>query len=98
MEIILPHDSNLNNLCFKKNILISVTYDNNFLKYIDPDIIINYDDKLQLDEYITEKMNKHQLIGNVILEDLAKIIFNPKRLLKISDQYNIDMVDLVDIY
>ena len=43
-------------------------------------------------------MNKNQLIGNIILEELVQIVFHPKRLLKICDQYNIDFIDLVEIY
>ena len=43
-------------------------------------------------------MTKNKLIGHIILEDLTKKVFHPKRLMKISNDYNIDFDDLVSIY
>ena len=39
-----------------------------------------------------------KFFGNIILKDLVKKVFHPNRLLNISNQYNIDVIDLVDMY
>lgn len=39
-----------------------------------------------------------KLIGKIIYEELVKKIFHPKRLLKICDTYNIELIDLVELY
>jgi hypothetical protein len=64
--------------------------------YKNTHIQIYYKDEIE--EYIHKNMTKDKLIGHIILEELAKKVFHPKRLMKISNVYNIDFEDLVSIY
>jgi hypothetical protein len=65
--------------------------------YNDKNIIETYY-KEDIQEYIDKNMNKHKLIGSIILEELIKKVFNPERLMKISNVYNIDFDELVSVY
>ena len=100
MELIISNEYDFDLLNFNKNkkILIAINNGINILNYIDNNINIIYEDRLKAYEHVYEKMNKHQLIGNIILEDLAKKVFHPQRLLKICNDYNIQFDDLVEIY
>ncbi len=48
--------------------------------------------------YIQENMKKDKLIGNIILNELIQTVFNPIRLEKISNEYNISIEELLNIY
>jgi hypothetical protein len=38
--------------------------------------------------FIEKNLSKNKLFGNVILEDLVKKIFHPKKIIKLLDKYN----------
>jgi hypothetical protein len=40
----------------------------------------------------------NKLNGKIIMKELAEKVFHPTRLLNISNKYNIDFIDLIDIY
>ena len=42
--------------------------------------------------------DKNNLFGLKILEELTKKVFYPPRLLNISSQYDIEFIDLIDVY
>ena len=65
--------------------------------YNDKNIIETYY-KEDIETYIDKNMNKDKLIGSIILEELIKKVFNPERLMKISNVYNIDFDELVSVY
>ena len=43
-------------------------------------------------------MNLNKLKGRIIMKELVEKVFHPTRLLNISNQYNIDFIDLMEIY
>ncbi len=62
------------------------------------DVIVNREDKYIIFDFIENNLKKEKLIGNIILEELVSKVFNPNRLIKISKKYNIEFIDLVDLY
>jgi hypothetical protein len=43
-------------------------------------------------------MNLNLLNGRLIMKELFEKVFHPSRLLNICNKYNIDFIDLMDIY
>jgi len=38
------------------------------------------------------------LKGKILMKELVEKVFHPQRLLNICDKYNINFIDLIDIY
>lgn len=49
-------------------------------------------------KYINTHFTKEKLIGNVILEELVSKVLNPRRINKLSIDYNMDFMDIIDLY
>ncbi len=74
---------------------------------IDEEYIINYNFlglkinvfiKDFINKLIEENYKKEKLIGYIILEELVSKVFNPNRLILLSDKYNISFIDLLENY
>ncbi len=110
IELILPNNFNeeLLNLN-EKNILIGYlkydfniydndNNDNDYVKLLYSNFTLEYKIKLKIDRYIKENFTKDKLIGNIIHQELIKKVFNPNRLLHISNKYNINIEQLLTLY
>jgi len=89
-------------LKLNKNILIGrFIYDyhngNNYILYEKYNIKINNNHKIIFDDYIL-KLNLNKLKGKIIMKELVEKVFHPERLFNISNKYDIDFIDLIDIY
>jgi len=73
---------------------------NKVYKYVEKNIYINIDKnkKILIDEYITRNITMDKLIGRIILEELVEKVFHPKRLLRISKEFNMDIYDYIEMY
>jgi len=60
--------------------------------------VVSEYDEIKLNEYISEILIKKKFIGKIILRELIKKIFDPKRLLYICKQYNLNLEHLLNIY
>lgn len=82
------------------NIIIKIQYSgfsnntNSFYKF--NNYKLNYDNNNI--KKIKKIINREKLIGKIILKELVEKVFHPDRLIKISQQYNIELFDLVDLY
>ena len=74
-------------LCSNENYII---YENYFE--------IPFSKKQIMDNYIEKHLTKDKLVGNRILEDLCKKVCDPKRLSNLSEKYNLDVVDIIELY
>jgi hypothetical protein len=61
-------------------------------------IILNGKQKKILHNYIEDNLTENKYIGKIILYDLIKKVFHCERLVKIANQYNMDVADLLDNY
>ena len=59
---------------------------------------IHKNNKIMIDEFIEEFMTKDKFIGSIILEELAKKVFHPERLLRLSKESNINFDDYIEIF
>ena len=103
IELLIHESYNMNLLKSEKNILrgkiIYETYnDNNYSIMINDKTTIETYYKEDIETYIKKNMTKDKLIGNIILEELVKKVFHPERLLRLSNEYNIDFDDIVSVY
>jgi len=81
-----------------KDILIGyLNNDHIYLLYNEHYIKISNNKKLEFDNNISN-MNLNKLKGKIIMKELVEKVFHPTRLLNISNKYNIDFIDLADIY
>jgi hypothetical protein len=80
--------------------LLGILDKNNYIQYINNDnnIKIHNDKKILLDNYIRKNMTFDKLIGKVIIKELFEKVFHPKRLLKICNEFNIELYDLLKLY
>ncbi len=85
-------DVNLN-----KNILLGVNQYTRFIENNNLNIIL-HNIKINIDKYIEKNITKEKLIGYIIYKELIKRVFHPNRLLYISNTYNIDIEQLLNIY
>ncbi len=74
----------------------TILYHLTFFEY--EDLKICYEFKKQFDKYIEKNLTKKKLIGNIIYKELIERVFNPKRLLYISNTYNINIEELFNLY
>jgi hypothetical protein len=58
---------------------------------------IKASDKKIFDYYISN-IPFNKLKGQIIMKELVEKVFHPNRILNICNQYNIDFIDLIDIY
>ena len=95
----LPFEKiNIDNIYFMgSNIEIKQLKEINTL-YLTSDNIIETYYKEDIETYIDKNMNKHKLIGNIILEELVKKVFHPERLLRLSKKSNIDLDMYIELY
>jgi len=73
------------------------TFDNTYIIYYQYNITINYCQKIEFNNYISN-IDLNKLNGKLIMKELVEKVFHPIRLLNISNQYNIDFIDLMEIY
>ncbi len=95
IEIIVNNAKLYLDLISKFNILIGfnslgITYNNRYFVF--------EHDKQLIYKYIKENLTKEKLIGNIICKELIEKVFHPKRLLHISNIYNIDIEQLLHFY
>jgi hypothetical protein len=103
VELLIHESYNMDLLKCEKNVFIGKII---FERYNENNYSIIINDKMKIEtyykddikEYIDQNMTNDKLIGHIILEELAKKVFHPKRLMKISNDYNIDFDELVSIY
>jgi hypothetical protein len=92
---------NINNILFGNllfsNLLIHPN-DDFLIKYDYGNIDIGLNDKNKLNEYIDNNLTKDKLIGSIIFQELLEKVYEPKRLLKICNDYDIDLSILINIY
>jgi hypothetical protein len=90
IELILYNNYTKSLLKSNKNMLIGY-YDSYYGKII-------YD-KFNLKIEFTDIMDVNiNLIGKIIIKELVEKIFHPNRIHTICNKYNIDFIDLIDIY
>ncbi len=70
----------------------------NFTKYNKLNIGLFEEEIIKLYTLIEENLTKDKLIGNIIYKELIEKILNPKRLLYISNTYNIKLDELLNLY
>ncbi len=100
IELILNTKFN-NELIINKNILLGITVSKKleyFTKYNELNIGLFEKEITNLYTLIEENLTKEKLIGNIIYKELIERVFNPNRLLYLSNTYNIDFVQLLNIY
>ena len=98
IELIIPEDYMISKVKSNKNILIGyLNYDNYYFIYDKYDIKIQHNKKIEFNNNISN-MDVNKLRGKLIMKELAEKVFHPTRLLNISNQYNIDFIDLIEIY
>jgi hypothetical protein len=96
IELIIPKNYMIYKLKSNKDLLIGY-YDNYCFVYDKYNIMINHDKKIEFIDNLSN-MDENKLKGKIIMKELVEKVFHPSRLLNISNQYNIDFIDLVDIY
>ena len=64
------------------------------------EIIYNkYNIKVRHDEKnLFNNISNIELKGKIFLKELVEKVFKPERLFNISNKFNIDFIDLIDIY
>jgi len=100
LKILFHKNQNQNqilDLTFDNNILIAIIDDDYEIEYNNK-ININYFDNDLLEIYIEKYLTKDKLIGHIILKELIKKVFHPKRLLYLSDTYKINIENLLEMY
>ena len=71
----------------------SITYTHN-----DSDFFIYQSSKELIDLYIINNFTIDKFIGKKIFIELIQKVFNPNRLLKLCNKYNINFQKLINIY
>ena len=98
IELIIPKNYLISKLKSNKDILVGyLQYNNYSIIYNKYDIMISYEKKIEINHNI-ENMDVNKLKGKIIMKELVEKVFHPSRLLNISNQYNIDFIDLIEIY
>jgi len=88
----------------KNNKIIGILYNDFNIRFFTKKKFIKYDnnlifeEKILLDEYISKNLTEEKLIGNIIQKELIEKVFDPKRLLRISNTYNIPFSNLLNFY
>ena len=98
IELIIPKYYIISKVKSNKNILIGYLNNDNYCyTYNKYNILIHHNKKIEFDNYISN-MDVNKLKGKIIMKELVEKVFHPTRLLNISNQYNIDFIDLIEIY
>jgi hypothetical protein len=97
IELIISGNYRISKLKSNKNILIGINYHHIYILYNEYYIKISNEKKMEFDNNISN-MNLNKLKGRIIMKELVEKVFHPTRLLNISNQYNIDFIDLMEIY
>ncbi len=53
---------------------------------------------LSLHKYIIDYITKDKFIGQIIYKELISKVFDPIRLFKICNKYNMEVKDLIEVY
>jgi hypothetical protein len=96
IELVIPLNYTMSKLKSNKDILIGYLK-NNDISYHEYNFRINFYEKISIHNHILH-IDVNKLHGRIILKELVEKVFHPSRLLKISNKYNIDFIDLIEIY
>ena len=77
-----------------KDILIGIFDYDLSITYNKFNIKLEYNEKKDFNDYISNI----ELKGKLIMKELVEKVFHPYRLLLICNKYNVDFIDLIDIY
>jgi len=103
IELTIPNEKLYSDNDIDKNIFVSKLHYSAFstYKYYISDIASNFIMKYKHYELLREKVEnikKKDLFGQIIYKELVEKVFNPNRLTKICDKYNVTFNDLIKIY
>jgi len=93
---LMDNINNLNKFNEYKLDFSFVGYYENEIEY--GNLKIHIDKKKYIDKYILENLTEDKLRGKIIFNELVEKIFNPNRLLKMCQIYNMDLENLINNY